>query len=44
VCENLQDFLGQGHEALLVSFAPDAHLGLGELQVFQLKSQDLAGT
>ena len=41
--ENLQDFQGQRDKALLVSFAMDAHLAVGELQVFELQSQDLAG-
>ena len=44
VSEHLNDFRGQRHDALLVSFSVDPHLVLGELQVFQLKPQDLAGT
>ena len=41
--ENLQDFRGQRDMALFVPFAMDAHLAVGELQVFELQSQDLAG-
>jgi len=43
VSEDLEDFRGQGHDALLVAFAEYAHLALGELDVFQFESQDLAG-
>lgn len=41
--EHLQDFPGQRDKAFLVSFAMHAHLAIGELQVFELESQDLAG-
>src|SRR6516164_4686398 len=41
--ENLQDFRGQRDKTLLVPFAIDAHLAVGELWVFELQSQDLTG-
>src|SRR6516165_1611036 len=44
VSEYLKDFRGQRHQALLVSFAMDAHLAFGELHIFQFQCQDLAGT
>jgi hypothetical protein len=41
--EHFEDFRGQRYNAILVSFAKRTQLALGELQVSQLKSQDLAG-
>ena len=43
VSEDFKNFWGQRHDALLVAFTNQAHLAVAELQVFQLKSQDLAG-
>ena len=35
---------GSVQDALFVSFATDEHLSIGELEIADLKSQDLAGT
>ena len=41
VSENFEEIRRQRHDALLVPFAVDAQLAVGELQVFQLNHQDL---
>ena len=35
--EDFPEIRGQGHDAFLVAFAVDAHLAVGELQVFQFQ-------
>ena len=44
VFENLDDFRRQRQNAFLVPFAEDSHLCLGQLEIFELKGQHLAGT
>ena len=39
--QDFEDLRGQRQEAFLVSFAVDAHLSVGELQVLQVQGQDL---
>src|SRR6516164_9057100 len=39
--QDFEDLRGQRQEAFLVSFAVDAHLSVGELQVLQFQGQDL---
>ena len=41
--EDLADFLGQGQEALLVSFAEHPQLRLGEAEILPPQRQDFAG-
>ena len=41
--EDLEDFLGQGQEAVLVSFAEHPQLRLSQAEIPQLESQDFAG-
>ena len=41
--EHLDDFRGQWQNALLVSFAEDTHLRVGQLQIVELKGEDLRG-
>jgi len=43
VSEDIEDIGVQGHEALLVSFAVEAHLAVGELHILDFHGQDLAG-
>src|SRR2546430_2758373 len=43
VSEDIEDIGVQGHEALLVSFAVEAHLAVGELHILEFHGQDLAG-
>jgi hypothetical protein len=42
--ENPHDVAGQWQVALFPAFAQNAQLGLGQLQIFELKGQNLAGT
>ena len=41
--EDFDDFRRHGQNALFISFAEDPHLGIGQLEILDLKSQRLAG-
>ena len=41
--EDLENFRRQGHDALLVSFAKNPHLRIGQLEILQLESQHFTG-
>ena len=41
--EDLADFLRQGHDALLISFAENPQMRLGQAEILQPQSQDFAG-
>ena len=40
--QNPDHFLGQRQKAFLVAFPEDSHLGIGQLEIVELKSQDFA--
>jgi hypothetical protein len=42
--EDVDNFLRQGQDALLVSFAEHPQLCLGQAEILQLESQDFAGS
>src|SRR5213592_1716795 len=43
IFQDVDNFLGQRQEALLVSLTADAHLGRGPLEILELESEDFTG-
>jgi hypothetical protein len=43
VFQDVDDFLGQGQDALLVSLTEDPHLRVGQFEILELEGEDFTG-